>query len=114
MIVRRLDRLRPSSNGTIAIQIVGTPAAMVTFSDSSNETMACGARSGPGMTRDAPERTAVYGMPHAFAWNIGTTGRTLSRSLMLNTAELIDASECSHVERWLYRTPFGLPVVPVV
>jgi len=76
--------------------------------------IACGDRSGPGITSDAPAIAAVYGKPHALAWNIGTTGRIVSRSLMLNTAALIDANECSHVERWLYRTPFGWPVVPVV
>ena len=33
---------------------------------------------GPGYTWRAPTSVAVYGMPQALAWNIGTTGIALS------------------------------------
>ena len=63
------------------IQIVGTPALSVTRSDSIMDSSPAGLRSGPGMASDAPARNAVYGSPHAIAWNIGTTGMSTSRSV---------------------------------
>ena len=33
---------------------------------------------GPGKTSFAPTIGALYGNPHAFAWNIGTTASTVS------------------------------------
>jgi hypothetical protein len=35
-------------------------------------------RSRAGITSPAPALNAAYGMPHALAWNIGTTGMDLS------------------------------------
>ena len=96
------------------IQIVGTPAVTVTCSDSSRSSRAAGARSGPGITSDAPAIIAACPRPQALAWNIGTTGRILSDSDSENTADVSVANECSQVERCEYSTPFGLPVVPVV
>ena len=42
--------------------------------------MAVGDRSGPGITRLAPDATAAWARPHALAWNMGTTGSTTSLS----------------------------------
>jgi hypothetical protein len=53
-------------------------------------------------------------MPQAIAWNIGTTGIALSRSVSPMPLEVVPALACSQIERWEYSTPFGLPVVPVV
>ena len=48
---------------------------------------------GPGITRSAPAATAACASPHALAWNIGTTGRMMSR---LADAERVDR----HARRW--------------
>ena len=101
MIVRSAERSWSASIGTMPIQIVGTPAATVTFSDSISPIRVAGDRSGPGITNDAPARNAAYGRPQAFAWNIGTTGRTRSASRRENVEVVSAAFECSHIERWL-------------
>jgi hypothetical protein len=48
------------------------------------------------------------------AWNSGTTVRIESRATSPNASAAQAASACNTVERWLYITPFGLPVVPEV
>ena len=53
-------------------------------------------------------------MPQALTWNMGTTGSTQSRALMLRASGSAPASACSMVERWLYSAALGLPVVPLV
>ena len=111
---RRCEVSRPASSGSTPIQIVGTPAATVTRSASMSDAIASGARFGPGITRVAPLPTAACARPHAFAWNMGTTGSTRSRS---DTARLPAATTpkvCSTVDRCVDTTPFGLPVVPLV
>ena len=67
-----------------------------------------------GKIRSAPTIHAAYGTPHALAWNIGTitSMRSCSPSAML--AVDVTIIECMYVLRWLYMTPFGLPVVPLV
>ena len=67
-----------------------------------------------GKTRSAPIIHAAYGVPQALAWNIGTITSMRSRSLSAMLAVLVTISECMYVLRWLYITPFGLPVVPLV
>jgi hypothetical protein len=57
---------------------------------------------------------AAYGRPHALTWNIGTTGRITSLAEQLSASGKAIAKVCRIVERWLYSTPFGLPVVPDV
>ncbi len=57
---------------------------------------------------------AAYGMPHAFAWNIGTIVSTRSRSESPSAVGVVATSECRYDERCEYATPFGLPVVPDV
>jgi hypothetical protein len=59
--------------------MVGTPAAMVTFSDSISCRSECASRCGPGKTSFAPTIGAANGRPQALTWNIGTTGRSESR-----------------------------------
>ena len=80
-MARRLDVSRPSSSGSTPIQMVGTPAASVTCSDSMSEARPLGDRSGPGMIRSAPQATAAWARPQALAWNMGTTGSTRSSSV---------------------------------
>jgi hypothetical protein len=87
------------SSGSTPIQIVGTPAASVTFSPSISSAIAFGCRFGPGMTSDAPAITAAWQRPQALAWNIGTTGITTSRSHTPAASVTIAASECRTVER---------------
>ena len=113
-MARRCDVSRPSSSGSTPIQMVGTPAATVTFSVSMRVAMAPGDRSGPGITRLAPQATPAWARPQALAWNMGTTGRIVSRSLAPRLSAIIAPAVCSHVERWEYTTPLGLPVVPLV
>ena len=69
---------------------------------------------GPGNTILAPVIAAEYGRPQALTWNIGTTGSTVSRALMLRASGSAPANACNMVERWLYSAAFGLPVVPLV
>ncbi len=49
----------------------------------------------------APAMSAAYGRPQALAWNIGTTGRTRSRSDIANTDPVLTAIECRCMDRWL-------------
>ena len=105
---------RPSSAGRTPIQMVGTPAATVTRSLSISSASALGLRSGPGMTRSAPQATAAWARPQALAWNMGTTGRIRSDSRAPKPSANIADMVWSMVERWLYTTPLGLPVVPLV
>ena len=87
------------SSGSTPIQIVGTPAASVTFSDSISSASAAGCIFGPGSASDAPAITAAWQRPQALAWNIGTTGITTSRSLTAAASATSAPIECSTVER---------------
>ena len=72
-------------------------------------------RKRPGITRSAPHERAAYGKPQAFTWNIGTTGSTRSRGRDPDRRRPCTvARQCRMFERCEYRTPFGLPVVPLV
>jgi hypothetical protein len=105
---------RPFSSGSTPIQIVGTPAATVTRSDSIRPARVGALRSGPGITSFAPQATAAWARPHALAWNIGTTGRIVSRSDAPSESAVSAHIVCMNVELCEYTTPFGLPVVPDV
>jgi hypothetical protein len=48
------------------------------------------------------------------AWNIGTTGMMRSDSRAPSESASSAPIVCRNVLRWLYTTPFGLPVVPLV
>ena len=90
----------PSSSGSTPIQIVGTPAATVTFSLSISSASAAGVRSGPGITRLAPTATPAWARPQALAWNIGTTGMIVSGSQAPMLSAVVDRrSSADQVER---------------
>ena len=93
---------------------VGTPAEHVTCSASNSSYSDLPSRCGPGNTILQPTIAPTYGRPHALTWNIGTTGRMTSRAETFSASGRAAASVCSTVERWLYSTPLGLPVVPDV
>ena len=95
-------------------QIVGTPAVNVTCSSVMSWARSPGVIRGPGMTSRAPVFVEMYGRPQALTWNIGTTGMTESRSLIARPSDWFAPSAWRTVERCEYRTPFGLPVVPLV
>jgi hypothetical protein len=57
---------------------VGTPADTVTPSASNSACSDAPSSRGPGNTSLAPTMHAMYGMPQAFTWNMGTTGSTVS------------------------------------
>ncbi len=81
MMVRRIDPNTKSLASTCASRpchTVGTPAETVTPSLSINSWSEAPSSAGPGNTSFAPTMHAAYGSPHAFTWNIGTTGSTAS------------------------------------
>jgi len=90
----------PSSAAT-PCQIVGTPAAIVTRSEAISAASDGALRSGPGMTKFAPAITVECARPHALAWNIGTIGRIVSRSLTASVSASMHAMPCRICERWL-------------
>src|SRR5881392_1133952 len=117
MIVRRIvENLSPfaSTWPSSPCHTVGTPAESVTRSFSNSSYSDLPSRPGPGKTSFDPIMQAAYGRPHALTWNIGTTGRITSVAEQLSASGKAIAKVCSIVERWLYRTPFGFPVVPDV
>ena len=103
-----------SSDCRTAIHTVGTPADIVTRSLAIRSRTLTGSSFGPGSTSAAPANAAAYGVPHALAWNIGTTGRIVSRPEIPSVSGSAALSECSTSDRWEYTTPFGRPVVPDV
>ena len=66
----------------------------------------------PGYTCFAPASVEENGKHHAFAWNIGTTGRITSAAVSWRDACTVRAWIAS--ERCENSTPFGRPVVPLV
>src|SRR5436190_17016250 len=109
-----MSYLPDCSSGSAPIQMVGTPAASVTFSACSRDSTGSGCIWLPGKTCLAPTNVAAYGSPQALAWNIGTMAMTVSRSETAIVSTWQAPNECSVSARWLYATPFGLPVVPDV
>src|SRR4051794_11152244 len=98
----------------MSAQMVGTAPENVTRSSRIMRVSGSACRKRPGITRLAPHRNAAYGIPHALAWNIGTIGRIVSRSLRSRAFGVVAASECRNDDRCEYATPFGFPVVPLV
>ncbi len=64
--------------------------------------------------RRAPVIAPPKGSPHALAWNMGTTTRIRSSEDSASASAMPVAMAWSAIERWEYRTPLGLPVVPLV
>ena len=95
VIVRIRERSQPpglaSSACRIPIQIVGTPALTVTCSPSKASSRLWGSRCGPGKTCFAPTSVQLNGKHQALAWNIGTTGRTVSPSVMPSSEPAVSA-----------------------
>ena len=58
-IARNEEVSLPFNSGKTAIQIVGTPAATVTFSSTIKLAIALPDKSGPGITKLAPDATAA-------------------------------------------------------
>jgi hypothetical protein len=54
----------------------------------------------PAKTWFAPAIAALHGMPHAFAWNIGTIGRTVSCSVAPIALAWLTPKACRTIERW--------------
>ena len=113
-MARSDDTSRPSISASTAIQIVGTPAATVTRSVSIRVSRAPGERSGPGITSVAPDATPACASPHALAWNMGTTGKMMSRSDAPRESAIMAPKVCRVIDRCVYTTPLGFPVVPEV
>ena len=115
--VMNADRERSHSPGfassacRIPIQIVGTPAVTVTFCSTKRVEQALRDR-GAGRGRPASTPTSVHenGKHHAFAWNIGTTGRHTSsacdRRGTPSTRQRVDRDRAVRVEDAL-RLPGG-------
>src|SRR5574343_754298 len=96
------------------IQMVGTPALMVTCSASISSYKLAPSSLGPGSTSFAPATMAAYGMHQALLWNMGTTGSAASRAERLSTSGRHAVVALSTMARCEYSTPLGLPVVPEV
>ncbi|MNF33597.1 hypothetical protein D3C84_144150 [compost metagenome] len=96
-------------------QRVGTAREKVTASSLISFTMAAASKTfAPGNTSLAPTIAALYGMPQAFTWNIGTIGITTSRARSPTLSAMFCAMPWRTALRWLVSTPLGLPVVPEV
>ena len=94
--------------------MVGTPALMVTASDSISSYSDWPSSLGPGKTSLVPPMGAAYGMHQALMWNIGTTGRMASLGESESTDGMHADMELITMARLEYITPLGLPVVPEV
>ena len=72
---------------------------IVTFSCWNASSRLSPSRKGPGKTCFAPTSVHVNGKPQAFAWNIGTTGSTVSASVTDSTPAIAEASEWIAIAR---------------
>ncbi len=95
-------------------QIVGTPADIVTSSSEMNWTRRAGSMNLWGNVCLQPSMEAQNGKPHPMAWNIGTIPQTASTADRLMASVMAWVMVCRYVERFVYMTPLGLPVVPLV
>ena len=104
-----------SSSARMPSQIVGTPAAKVTRSCAMLE-QALGVEVGPGKDELRAQQRREYGKPQAFAWNIGTTGRTVSSLAEAEPERVVraDAERVQHRRAVPVDDAFGRPVVPDV
>ena len=73
--------------------------------------MPAGSSRAPGITSDAPTSGQTNGRPHALTWNMGTIGKTTSRSASANTSAAAVARAWRNVERCEKRIAFGSAVV---
>ena len=106
---------RPSSSGSTPIQIVGTPAATVTFSLYDEVGQRLGRQVRAGHDSVAPVATAGVGE----APGVGVEHRDDRQDAVgLPDADAVGDHAppwcAGTIERWEYTTPLGLPVVPLV
>src|SRR5437667_12213685 len=93
---------------------VGTPLLKVTPSFSNSSHKLAPSSWPPGSTSLVPTKQAAYGKLQEKTWNIGVTGMVTSRADRPMLSGIQMAIACKSVERWEYKTPLGLPVVPEV
>src|SRR5256885_12015474 len=74
----------------------------------------CSSDLGPAKIWVDPTMTPVNGRHQALAWNMGTMWRMVSSSEIPNESVSASPRQCRNIARWVYTTPFGLPVVPEV
>src|SRR5579863_6621221 len=84
-----------------SFQIVGTPADIVGRCSEMILRRCSPWRNIWGMSRLAPTMYEAYGVPHAFAWNMGTMASSLSFSVIPSDEADVTAIEWRNVERWL-------------
>ena len=87
--------------GEQSFQIVGTAPETVGLLAAINRRSGSACRKRSGITATAPAISAAYGRPQAFAWNIGTIGRTRSSASAPTRRPCATAIECRQIERWL-------------
>src|SRR5262249_32476779 len=75
----------------MSLQIVGTAPLNVTRSSATMRVSGSACMHDDGITSDAPHKNEAYGIPHAFAWNIGTIISTRSRSERPSAFGVVDA-----------------------
>ena len=81
-------------------QIVGTPQAAFTLSLSIKEKRLAPSSAAPGNTNFAPTKGTANGSPQAFAWNSGTTGRTVEDGVSPTSAANVSMPKvCNSIER---------------
>ena len=73
---------------------MGTPADMVTDSDTMRSRSRSGVMKRCGMTCFAPSMVAVYGRPQPIAWNIGTMPHVQSAPERPMTSVIASAMVC--------------------
>src|SRR5215204_7523257 len=81
-----------------SVQIVGTAAANVGRSASIIAASGAACRNRSGISSEAPDMNAAYGMPQAIAWNIGTTTSALVASLSAKDSGMQTCKECSQID----------------
>ncbi len=103
-----------SSRPSTSNHTVGTAMARVARSSAMNRASGAACANRLGSSRSAPTSQEAYGIPQALAWNMGTTGSSRSYWFSPRASPEQMPSECRNVDRWLYTTPLGRPVVPLV
>ncbi len=95
-------------------QTVGTAPQKVTPSSRISSNRLAPSSFMPGSTIFEPVPAAANGMPQQLTWNSGAHSSSESRADIAIVSAAISEKLCSTADRWLCRTPFGLPVVPEV
>lgn len=83
-----------SSSSSSPLQIVGTAALTVGRTAAIISAIGRGWRKRSGISRLAPDMNAACGMPQALTWNIGTTGRAVSRGVKAKLSPVLTWRQC--------------------